>query len=60
MIDKTTYLKLREAAQATCGNAFLLDDGSILTRAQYRKLSLVERLRVVAYFQYATNQIIKI
>jgi hypothetical protein len=60
MCMKKLFLQMREAAQSTCGNAYLMDDGSILTNQQYKELSFAEKLRVVMYYKYSTCQIVKI
>lgn len=59
-IDKRLFLSLREVATATCGNAYLMDNGRILTSRQFRELSGLERTRTAMFYKYSTNQVIKI
>lgn len=59
-IEKELFLQLREAAVVTCGNVYLMDDGQILTNRHYKALSFFDKLRMIMYYKYATNQIVKI
>ena len=57
---KKLFLQLREVAQATCGNAYLLDNGRIVTNAQFKAFTFDEKLHMVMYYKYKTCQLIKI
>lgn len=57
---KDLFLQLREVSAATCNNAYLMSSGEILTNEQYKNLSFVEKLQLVMYYKYSTNQLVKI
>ena len=57
---KKMFLHLREVATTTCNNAYLMDDGRILTNTEYKSLSFTEKLHLVMYYKYSTSQIVKI
>lgn len=59
-IDKKLYLQMRESAVTTCGNAYLMADGKILTNRQYKQLDLVGKLQVELVYQYSSGQVVKI
>lgn len=59
-MNKELFLKLREVATTTCNNAYLLDNGEILTAVQYRALNFIDKLHVVIIYKYSSNQIIKL
>ena len=59
-IEKKLFIQMREVAQATCGNAYLMDDGEILSKAQYKALDFIGKLRLVMYYNYATCNVVKI
>ena len=60
MTMKELFLQLREAAQATCSNAYLMNNGRILTNAEYKSLTFSEKLHLTMYYKYNTNQLVKI
>lgn len=60
IIEKKLYLQMRESAVATCGNAYLMADGKILSNRQYKQLDLMGRLQVELVYQYSSGQVIKI
>lgn len=57
---KKMLSQMREIATTTCNNAYLMDDGRILTNREYKALSFVEKLGLVMYYKYNTSEIIKI
>lgn len=59
-IDKRLYLQMRESAVTTCGNAYLMADGEILTDRQYKQLDLIGKLQVELVYQYSSGKVIKI
>lgn len=59
-IEKRLFLQLRECAVATCGNAYLMQSGDILTKDAFKKLDFWGRLECVLFYRYADNKIIKI
>lgn len=59
-MNKDLYLKLREVATTTCNNAYLLDNGKILTAVQYKALNFIDRLHAVIIYKYSNNQITKL
>ena len=59
-IEKKLFIQMREVAQATCGNAYLMDDGKILSKAQYKALDFIGKLQLVMYYNYATCNVVKI
>lgn len=58
-IEKELFLKIRETANTTCNNAYLMNDGRILTARQYRQLDFSERVNMVLVYRFATRQLIK-
>ena len=58
MIDKKLFLQLREVANATCGNAYLMDSGKILTRREFQVLSKWDRLECRLFYRYADRTIV--
>lgn len=58
-IPKDLYLQLREVATTTCNNAFLMNDGRILTNAEYKKLGFMQKLEIVMYYNYNLNTVCK-
>lgn len=60
MIERKLFNQLWEVASATCGNAYLMESGAILTNRQYKALTFVEKLGMVLYYRYKDNAVIKI
>ena len=59
-IEKRLFLQLREKATTTCGNAYLMGNGEILNNKEYKALSFIGKLQMVMYYDYKTNNIIKV
>lgn len=59
-IKKDLFLQLREKAIATCGNAYLMDDGRILNNKEYKALNFIEKLQMTMYYNYKTNNVIRV
>lgn len=60
LIDKRLFLQLREIANATCSNSYLMENGNILTNTQFKALDFWERLECVLLYRYADRKIIKL
>ena len=59
-IEKDLFLQLREMAVTTCGNAYLMDNGKILSNREYKVLSFIEKLQMTMYYNYKTNNVIRV
>ena len=59
-IDKKLYLQMRESSVATCGNAYLMANGKILTSEQFKRLDFVDKLQVQLVYKYLSGQVIRI
>ena len=59
-IEKELFLQLRENATTTCGNAYLMDNGEILNNKEYKALNLMGKLRMIMYYDYKTNNVIRV
>ena len=59
-IEKKLFLQLREKAIATCNNVYLMQNGSLLSNTEYKTLNFIDKLQLVLYYKYTTNEIIKI
>jgi hypothetical protein len=59
-IKKELFLQLREKATATCGNAYLMDNGKILNNKEYKALNFVGKLQMIMYYDYKTNNVIRV
>lgn len=59
-MEKKLLLQLREVATATCGNAYLMQSGKILTNREYKALDFWNRLECVLFYRYLDNTIVKI
>ncbi len=60
MIERKLFNQLWEVASATCSNAYLMQNGNILTSWQYKALDFVGKLEMVLYYRYCDNTIVKI
>lgn len=60
MIDKKLFLQLREVANATCGNAYLMDSGKILTKREFQNLPKWDQLECCLFYRYTDRTIVKI
>ena len=60
MIDKQLYIQMRDPAVATCNNSYLMANGEILTKAQFKQLDFVDKLQVQLIYKYSTGEIIRI
>lgn len=59
-IEKKLFLQLREKAIVTCGNVYLMDNGKILSNREYKALSFIEKLQMTMYYNYKTNNVIRV
>lgn len=60
MIEQKLFNQLWKVASATCGNAYLMQSGAILTNRQYKALSFAEKLEMVLYYRYKDNAVVRI
>ena len=59
-IEKDLFLQLREMATTTCGNAYLMDNGKILNNKEYKALNFVGKLQMTMYYNYKTNNVVRV
>ena len=59
-IEKELFLQLREKAITNCGNSYLMDNGEILNNKEYKALSFIRKLQMIMYYDYKTNNVIRV
>lgn len=60
IINETAIQTMVECANTTCGNSFLMENGDVLNRHQFKKLSFVEKLDCIAVYKYRERMLVKV
>lgn len=59
-INETTIQTMVECANTTCRNSFLMENGDVLSRHQFKKLSFGEKLYCIAVYKYGKRMLMKV
>lgn len=59
-INEITIKTMVECANTTCGNSFLMENGDVLNRHQFKKLPFGDKLYCIAVYKYGKRMLVKI